>query len=304
MSIEKKYKGVVIPTVTPLNEDFSLDEHAVEKMFDNFYKHNVLPFILGTTGEAASIPVKTKNAFIKKAVSVKKSNAQLYVGISSNCLDESVDAAKLCGDLGVDVAVATIPSYYALTESQTQQYFEQLADASPVPVIIYNIPATTHVSLPLHIIDALSHHPNIVGAKDSERSDERLQQSIALWKNRTDFSHFVGWAARSAKALIEGSDGIIPSTGNLFPKVYDDLLIAVKENDFDKALALQNVSDVLGSFYQANRTLGESLWALKVLMQQVNLCKPVVMPPLQPQSKEEEIKLIAVLNDWIKTNND
>jgi 4-hydroxy-tetrahydrodipicolinate synthase len=303
MSIEKKYKGVVIPTVTPLNEDFSLDENAVEKMFDNFYKQSVLPFILGTTGEAASIPVKTKNAFIKKASVVKKAGTHLYVGISSNCLEESIDAAKLCGDLGADVAVATIPSYYALTESQIQQYFEQLADVSPVPVIIYNIPATTHVSLPLHIIDAVSYHPNIVGAKDSERSDERLQQSIALWKNRADFSHFVGWAARSATALMNGSDGIIPSTGNLFPKVYDDLLQAIKEKDFDKANALQDISDVLGSFYQANRTLGESLWALKVLMQQIDLCKPVVMPPLQPQLQEQKEKLIEVLTDWMKINN-
>lgn len=303
MNTEKKFGGVVVPTITPLNEDFSLDEFAVEKMFDNFYKHHVVPFILGTTGEAASIPLKTKNAFIKKAAAVKKANTQLYVGISSNCLEESIDTAKLCSDLGVDVVVATVPYYYALTESQVQQYFTALADVSPVPVIIYNIPATTHVSLPLHVVDALSYHPNIVGSKDSEKSDERLQQSISLWKNRKDFSHFVGWAARSAKALIDGSDGIIPSTGNLFPQIYNDLLNAVKQGDEQKAFAMQNVSDVLGNLYQANKTLGESLWALKVLMNQYNLCKPVVMLPLQPQTKEHEQELIDALNEWLKTNN-
>jgi 4-hydroxy-tetrahydrodipicolinate synthase len=301
--MKKKYSGVVVPAVTPLNEDITLDEAAVEKMFSNFYAHNVMPFILGTTGESASIPVKTKNAYIRKAALTKQAGTVLYAGISSNCVEESVIAAKYCSDHGVDVVVATVASYFALTEYQLLHYFTNLADESPLPVIIYNIPATTHLSLPLPVLDRLSYHPNIVGAKDSERSDERLQQSIALWKNRNDFSHFVGWAARSAPALIEGSDGIIPSTGNVFPSVYAQMLDAVTQGNLELAYQLQKISDQLGNIYQGGKTLGESLWALKVLMQAQKLCKPIVMPPLLSLPNEAYEELQTVLKDWLKENN-
>lgn len=288
----KKYKGVVVPTVTPLNSNFQLDEAAVEKLFQHFYASNVEPFILGTTGEAASIATSIKKQFIKKAASIKQQNSLLYVGISANCFDESIDLAHYSADAGADVLVATIPSYYALTETQTKTYFETLANKSPLPIIIYNIPATTHVSLPLDWLDALSYHPNIVAAKDSERSDERLEQSIALWKDRQDFSHFVGWAARSAKALLLGSDGIIPSTGNVVASIYKTLVEAVAKGDEATAYAMQQLSDDIGAIYQGGKTLGESLWALKVLMQSKGLCEPYVMPPLQGMSEVEQKSLL------------
>lgn len=296
----KKYAGVVIPAVTPLTENFQLDEAAVEKMFANFYKNKVSPFVLGTTGESASIPNSAKQAYIKAAVKNKQAGTTLYAGISSNIFEESVVFAKDCFDAGIDVVAATLPTYYVLSESQMKKYFEQLADAVNGPLIIYNIPATTHMSIPLSVIDELSHHPNLVGTKDSERSDDRLSQSIELWKSREDFSHFLGWAARSAKALIDGSDGLIPSTGNVYPKLYDDMINAVASNDDDEAYRLQKLSDDLGNVYQGGKLLGESLWALKVLMQQANLCQPYVMPPLQPQSSEDQKTILDNLHSLLQ----
>ena len=148
------------------------------------------------------------------------------------------------------------------------------------------------MSIPLQLIDELSHHSNIIATKDSERSEERLKQSLGLWKDRNDFGHFLGWAAKSADALLGGSDGLIPSTGNLFPEIYSVMLKAVQGGDQAKAYEMQQLSDVYGNLYQANKTLGESLWALKLLMKEKNLCEAVVMPPLQPQSDEEAFKLI------------
>ncbi len=296
----KKYSGVVIPAVTPLTENFQLDEAAVEKMFANFYKTNVSPFILGTTGESASIPDSVKQAYIKAAVRNKQAGTTLYAGISSNVFEESVAFAKNCFDAGIDVVAATLPTYYVLSEGQMKSYFEQLADAVDGPLIIYNIPATTHMSIPLSVIDELSHHENLVGTKDSERSDERLDESIWLWKGREDFSHFLGWAARSAKALIDGSDGLIPSTGNVYPKLYNDMVQAVVNGNHNEAYRLQKLSDDLGNVYQGGKLLGESLWALKVLMGEAHLCQPYVMPPLQPQSSEEEKKLLETLRNLLQ----
>ena len=297
--MKKKYSGIVIPAVTPLTADHRLDHAAVERIFSNFYQYDVMPFILGTTGEASSLPVYIKDEYIQLAVKLKKPGSILYAGISSNCLEESVDLAKKSFDEGVDVVATTLPSYYALSEYQMKKYFEQLAEAINGPMIIYNIPATTHMSIPLQLIDELSHHENIVGSKDSERSEERLKESIVLWKDREDFSHFVGWAAKSAEALLNGS-GLIPSTGNLYPSVYKEMLQAADAGNSEKVYVLQKLSDVLGGLYQSGRTLGESLWALKFLMQQVNLCEPHVMPPLQSLPAEEENKLRKGLEEIIK----
>lgn len=303
MRTAKKYTGVVVPAVTPLTERFTLDHQAVEKLFAHFYRHGVMPFIGGTTGEAASLPLALRQEYIRLAGQLKQANTVLYAGISSNCLDESVELARYCFDQGVDVVAATLPSYYLLTGEEMKRYFETLADRIPGPLIVYNIPATTHMSIPLAVIDQLSYHENIVGAKDSERSEERLQESLRLWKDRTDFSHFLGWAAKSAEALLGGSDGLIPSTGNLYPGLYTDLTKAAEAGDREEALRLQVLSDELGNLYQAGRSLGQSLWALKVLMQEAELCQPYVMPPLQGQPVQEREKLQEKLQEIIGTYN-
>ena len=300
MSKEKKYKGIIVPAITPLTKEYKLDENAVEKIFNNFYLHNISPFILGTTGESASLSGQIKTDYLKAAAKNKKAGTVLYAGISSNVVEESVEFAKQCADNAVDAVAATLPSYYALNDKQMLKYFEELADAIPLPLIIYNIPATTHMSIPLEVIDELSMHPNIVAVKDSERSEERLMKSLELWKDRRDFGHFLGWAAKSALALIGGSDGLIPSTGNLAPEIYSAMWNAFTAKDFKEVYATQLLSDKYGNLYQADKTLGESLWALKLLMKEKDLCEAVVMPPLQPMSAEEENKLIQSLKDITK----
>lgn len=268
----------------------------MEKILAYFYAHDAVPFILGTTGEAPSLPLQQKRDYVAAASKYKKTVTALYAGISSNIIDESVELAKFCADHGVDAVAATLPAYYRLTEDQMKRYFEQLADAIPLPLIIYNIPATTHMSIPLPVIDALSHHPNIIATKDSERSDERLQESLQLWKNRDDFAHYLGWAARSAAALTGGSDGLIPSTGNIFPGIYQKMVQAIEAGDEALVYAMQQHSDTGGALYQSGRTLGESLWALKVLMHEKGLCQPVVMPPLLPQDENQAKELKETLS--------
>ena len=276
----KKYTGIIVPAVTPLTASLHLDEPAVERIFSSFYLHEISPFILGTTGEAASLPLAVKKEYVLAAEQNKKMGSVLYAGISSNVVAESVEFAQFCSLHRVDVVVATLPSYFALTEKQMLQYFIQLADAIPLPLFIYNIPATTHMSIPLPLIDELSHHPGIAGIKDSERSEERLQQSLELWKDRPDFHYILGWAAKSADALWKGADGLVPSTGNLYPELYANMWHAWKKGDRETLALLQEQSDAYGALYQANRSLGESLHALKILMKEKGLCEEYVMPPL------------------------
>ena len=303
MKIKKKYNGLVVPSITPLTENYKLDHEAVEKIFDNIFNYGGVPFILGTTGEASSLSNDVKLDFIKLATKLKQPNKLLYAGISSNCVADSVAIAKLCADEGVDVAVAHLPAYFTLTEQEIKQYFETLADEIPLPLIIYNIPATTHTSIDLSLLNELSFHDNIVGTKDSERNHERLKQSLVLWASRSDFSHFLGWGAQSAHALFTGGDGLVPSTGNLFPDIYYKMLVAADNNDEQAALALQRHSNMLGDLYQSKRLLGGSLAALKSLMESAGLCQSYMMPPLQQVSKSDAAELRQTLQSIITQEN-
>jgi dihydrodipicolinate synthase/N-acetylneuraminate lyase len=280
MSKGKKYTGIIVPAITPLTEKLQLDEVAVEKIFASFYQYDISPFILGTTGESASLSLQLKKDYVLAAEKNKKMGSLLYAGIGSNVLAESIEFAAYCCLHAVDVLVATLPSYYALTEKQILQYFNTLADNISLPLFIYNIPVTTHMSIPLPTIDELSKHENVVGVKDSERSEERMNESLKLWKDRPDFHYILGWAVKSADALLLGADGLVPSTGNLYPEIYADMLKAFEQDDKDKLFAMQKLSDDYGALYQSNRTLGESLLELKTLMNKKGLCEAVVMPPL------------------------
>jgi dihydrodipicolinate synthase/N-acetylneuraminate lyase len=288
---QKKYRGIIAPVVTPLTESYKLDKEAMDRIFGMFYEYSISPFILGTTGEFASLSWDLKRKFMKKAGKLKMQDTILYAGISSNCFEESVEFGRYCLEQGADVLVANLPCYYSLTDSQMKKYFLDLVETLRAPLIIYNIPSTTHMSIPISLVDELSYHPNIIGTKDSERNDERLQQSITLWKDRKDFSHFLGWAARSVQALYGGTDGLVPATANIVPEVYAEMLMAVEHNDRSVADKQQDLSDAAGKLYQEGRSQGESLWALKVLMEEKGLCQPYVMPPLAGQSEQEKQNL-------------
>ena len=161
-----------------------------------------------------------------------------------------------------------------------KKYFEVLAERAGGPLMIYNIPSTTHQTIPLQLIDELSHHPSIVGIKDSERNDERLLASLQLWSGREDFSHFLGWAARSAHTLMNGGDGLVPSSANIDPGLYKEMERVARAGDVEKLQRLQERSDELGNLYVTGGTLGQSLARLKLIMQQEGLCDHYMMPPL------------------------
>jgi dihydrodipicolinate synthase/N-acetylneuraminate lyase len=187
--------------------------------------------------------------------------------------------------------VANLPSYYPLTGEQMLAYYEKLAGAIHGPLMLYNITITTHMSIPLDIADKLSKHPNIVGMKDSERNEERMAESLKLWKDREDFTHVMGCAALSAKALMLGSDGIVPSTGNFVPRLFRELYDAAVRGDATTADRLQKQTDEMAKIYQGPRLLSQSLAALKAMMDELGLCGAAVLPPLVECAQAERSQI-------------
>ena len=157
--------------------------------------------------------------------------------------------------------------------------------------MLYNITITTHMSIPMDIIERLSHHPNIVGLKDSENNVPRLEEALKLFADREDFAYFCGCAANSAVALKNGADGIVPSVGNYLPKIYQDLYEAGVRGDMEKAEELQQKTIEIGKINTAGLTLGESLAGLKIIMNEAGLCETNMLPPLTKLNAETEERI-------------
>jgi 4-hydroxy-tetrahydrodipicolinate synthase len=155
--------------------------------------------------------------------------------------------------------------------------------------MLYNIPATTKVSIPLDVVGKLSEHANIIGIKDSERSIERMDLLAEQFKDREDFAILSGWTTKSSYALLAGFDGIVPSTGNLIPQLFTDLYQAVIDGSKEKAEEIQDKIDPIADFHQQEVPFSHMIPILKVMMDEFDLCGPTVLPPLtRLEAKQEE----------------
>ena len=280
MKEQKKYHGIVVPMVTPITKEGLVDTEAVERIVDFFAKNDVDPLIMGTTGEGNSVSTEQGVRMISAAKKAAQGRIVIYSGLVGNCISDQYEAAKQFIAAGADVIAATLPSYYALTPEQMYEYYEKLADFLTVPLMLYNITITTHMSIPMDVIERLSHHPNIVGLKDSENNVPRLEEALRLFADREDFSYFCGCTANSAVAMRNGADGIVPSVANYLPQLYTDIYQAGLRGDDKELDRLQEACDRIGKINAAGLTLGQSLAGLKVIMKQRGLCEEYMLPPL------------------------
>jgi 4-hydroxy-tetrahydrodipicolinate synthase len=298
--VRQRYRGVVVPMVTPVKASGDLDEPAVRRVVDHLLDGGVDGvFVLGTTGEAASVPDDVRSRLVAVALEHVGDRATVYAGIGGNCLSRSVAAAEKYLDLGVDAVVAHLPSYYALQSAEQRAYYLNLAERIPGPLILYNIPITTHMSIDLEVVEELSEHPKIVGIKDSENEPGRLAELIERLGGQPDFALLVGVSALSAWSLGRGVDGIVPSTANLAPGTCSMLYRSALKGDATAAENCQRDVDGLNAAY-ADRPLATSLAALKFAMSLEGLCAPDVLPPLRTLSASEQNEVSSALDAWRK----
>jgi len=297
----KKIEGVIVPMVTPLDENFRIDEKGVTNIIQHFIANGVHPFVLGTTGESMSIPEEDKDTLVKLTVLYSEGRVKTYAGISSNCMKDALTKAEKYAKYGVDFLVAHLPWYFPINPNGMIRWFTEMANNIPLPLILYNNPYTTYVSIPHEVTEELSYHPNIIGIKDSERGTERLNKSIFLWKDREDFSFLIGWAAQSAYAVLNGADGIVPGLANLFPDIYKKIFDEAKKGNKDEAFKYQKIADEISEITQKNRDLSGSIAVLKIMLSVAGLCEPFTMPPIYGINKEESLIIKEKTMKFLKT---
>jgi len=294
------HHGVIVPMVTPITPDGDLDELSVGRVVDHVVAggvHGV--FVLGTTGENTSVPAATRERLVAATVEHVGERARVYAGVSSNCLTDSVAAAKAYASLGVDAVVAHLPAYYALDAEEQFAYFSVLADRIDLPLVLYDIPVTTHLAISVEVVERLSRHPSVVGIKDSSGDVAHLTTLIErLGDARPVFAILVGASALSAQGLALGADGIVPAQGNLIPALCRTLFDRAVEGDRDGAEACQQRVDAFARLFVEGRSLAQSLGALKAMMGALDLCGPDVLPPLRPLPSGEQDALRRRFLAW------
>jgi 4-hydroxy-tetrahydrodipicolinate synthase len=203
----------------------------------------------------------------------------VYAGISGNCFRESVELAITCKSLGVDAVVAHMPSYYPLSDEEIEAFFRRLADAVPLPLVLYNIPVTTHHSISLDSIDRLRAHPNIVALKDSSGDAVRLTELVKRTGGRDGFPVLLGSSSQFTHGLKLGGVGLVPSGAHLVADQYQAMFDAAMANQWKAVEKLQITTDNACAKYIRGRSIGQGLAVLKAMLEQRGMCGRTMLPP-------------------------
>lgn len=292
MKRKHRFEGIIVPMVTPVRENGALDEDAAARITSQLAANELGVFVLGTTGEGPSTTHALRRQLVEIAVSHARDKVPVFAGIADTCAGAAIAAADEYLRLGVDAVVAPPPAYFPLGPADLESWFRMLAREIAGPLLLYNIPVTTHHSLPVDVVARLSEVPNIVGFKDSESTAGRAEKVAARLRGRDDFALFIGVAADTVRALRLGFVGSVPSSGNLIPNLWRDLYAAAVAGDWTHAERLQREVDAIAALYQGKRPLGAAIAALKLAMSEEGLCAPHMLPPLRelPPADRDEIR--------------
>lgn len=293
----KKHHGVVVPMISPVDTRGAVDEAGVRRVVDHLVDGGVDGFmVLGTNGEGPSLAASQRRRLVEVAAEQAGGRVRVYVGVGGTSVEETVALGQAALETGADGVVAHLPPYFPLAPEEMVAFYLLLADRIDGPLFVYNMPPTTHMSIPVEALEELSGHPQILGVKDSEKDQARLETVIDRFRDRPDFSVFVGPAVLATHTLAHGADGVVPGSGNLVPGLWRDLYAAARAGRKEEAQGLQERADLIAQAHQRGRTLGQGIAALKSGMALAGLCGPSALPPLRTLAEDERAALRGKLS--------
>ncbi|RYG80071.1 dihydrodipicolinate synthase family protein, partial [bacterium] len=190
---DSRFRGVVVPMLTPVTADGAIDERGVLNLVDLLNDAGVAGiFPLGTTGESSSVAQADKRKLIELVVDRNENRATVYAGISGNCYRETIELARDAQRLGAAAVVAHPPSYFPINDDEIEAFLQRLADDTPLPLVLYNIPQTTRLNIPIKTVVKLSTHANVVALKDSSPDAARIDELLTTLGGRGGFPVLLG----------------------------------------------------------------------------------------------------------------
>ena len=206
--VDERLKGVFPPITTP----FVNGEVAYDRLTENLERWNATDIkgyiVLGSNGEFPYLTIDEKLKVVETVVTGAKAAGKVVIaGVSCESTAETAGLAKAAAGLGADFAIAVTPNYYKskMTHEALVAYYTGVADASPIPVLIYNMPAYTGITVQPHTVAEISKHPNIAGMKDS--AGAMALTGAYIKESAPDFGVMAGSASFAYPGLVMGCCG-------------------------------------------------------------------------------------------------
>jgi 4-hydroxy-2-oxoglutarate aldolase len=286
--------GIFPPIPTPFDAAGEVD---LEALASNFRKWNTFPLagyaVLGTNGEMPYLGDAEKLTYFEAARKLIPPGKLFMAGCGCESTHSTIALVKQAAALGADIALLISPSYYKskMDNAALTDYYRRVADASPIPVSIYNMPANTMVDMSADLIVTLSAHPNIAGVKDSGGNLAKMGEIIR--NSRPGFQVLAGSAGFLYPAVCLGAVGGVLALANIAPRQCCDLLnLATQGKHLDaKELQLRLISP------NTAVTARFGVPGLKAAMEMVGLFGGNPRSPLQPLSAEQRETLRRILTE-------
>ena len=283
-------QGSLVALITPMNQDGSIHYDQLRQLIDWHIENGTDSIVaVGTTGESATLSVEEHLSVIEETVKHVNKRVPVIAGTGANNTLEAIALSQAAEKAGADFTLSVVPYYNKPSQEGIYQHFKTIAEATSIPMIIYNVPGRTVVSMTNDTILRLAEIPNIVGVKEASGN---IGSNIELINRAPEgFAVLSGDDHTALPFMLCGGHGVITVAANAAPKLFADMCCAALQGDI--ALA-RELNDRLIPIYDTmfcEPSPAAPKWAVSVL----GKCEPHVRLPLVPLTENGQAKVRAAL---------
>ncbi len=284
-------KGIIPPVITPMLDNGNLDVEGLERLIEHLILGGVHGlFLLGTNGEAPSLPYELQKELISKACEFNNGRLPVYIGITDTNFEGSIDIANYAKEKKADAVVVAPPYYFPISDIEFEEYLEQLVAKLPLPFVLYNMPSCTKMNIPLTAVKR-ARKLGALGIKDSSGDMFYLHSVIDAFKDDPEFSVMVGTELFIPETVIGGGHGSIAGGANFFPELFVAYYDASVAEDLEKIEALRKiVSWVYDTIYNVGKHFSRFTKGTKCALSVMGICNDYMRAPLNKfEASEREL---------------
>ena len=285
------FRGVGTAIITPFKND-GIDYPALAELIERQIEAGVGAIVAaGTTGEAATLTDRERHELYKFTRRCTAGRVPLILGTGSPDTRRAIEYTCLAREVGADGALVVTPYYNKGTKEGIYRHYLAISEAVDIPIILYNVPSRTGVSLDLDTLKRLGSLPGIVGIKEAADSAERL---AALSELTGELPLYSGVDALIYTALSLGGAGVISVVSNLYPKETVDICKHFFANEREKSLKIQHgLADVINAMF-----LDTNPAPIKYAMARHGLCSPEMRLPMWLPTERCQRKIDAAIEEY------
>ena len=295
MNFDKNtFKGLGVALITPFTRNGAIDFAAVAKLVDNIIKGGVdYILVLGTTGETPTLTSDERKALIRFVRDRVAGRVHLMVGVGGNCTRDVVACLQSWDLSGYDAILSVNPYYNRPNQEGLYQHFKAIAKASPLPVMLYNIPGRTGVNMAPETIARLAADcENIIGVKEASGDLAQMEQIKALLPE--DFLLISGDDGLTVEVIKRGGDGVISVLANAYTAETKEVVALALAGETECAAEkLQALDNIISSLFEEGNPVG-----IKTLLSLQGVCSNTMRLPLVSGSEKLQERIKSLIHEY------